>query len=665
MDRLYHVNAQRIRMARERYDRLVAKFDKDRFSSNPSAAGETLDHENAHDHDAANRETTYGSLDPLSMLVKQAEARQEQDAKDFEVQKAFSSVRDMRDIVLSKEIVIVVNKDLNRLPDYHASCFRSRANWRYHTENQGNETDFDTARKERNECLLQMLHVYGKEHLQPGYQQGMDEIFSYSMLAIEMDLFDAETSLRSDRCGLISAEHLLHDSFTLAEAILAHIVSAFGVSDGTNDGPVEKMGESILHKIQYVARDKQLYTHVQSAEWCLSLYTARWVRLLFAREVDGWRNTLLLWDIFFDCISTATAITSMEPTKYTRPGVTPPLRVGDFDLMVVLEMTAASLLWMRREDLLRHRADDGLQALTAMDPLKEVGPLISILLSSLRRFQISSNMAPLLHPDAKEAMQSNKHSVQTLLSNSREAFTRRLSGTRESINLHALTSSFQTDFASPQAIKSLFKKADGHRQFAIRRSASISNLQGLAEPPQSYCEMPTDARRSRRRHSAVDIRRIGATLEFGFGSRTEGVHSVKQAISPLEADITAMEAMDADDHILVAATLLDQKPLPLLDTSDHVNDCLEAMYQMKFTPGASVIRENQNSPSEISYTIALNYRKGNCEADTASYMSPFSKHLVSPATPMNGASETVRKTMDFLLRSASPSDLSEGSLFDS
>lgn len=447
LDRLYEVNAKRVGMARERYDRLVTKYDKDRFKDLPR--GE------AHDgHDK--RETNYDNLDPLSMLVKQAEAREEQEAKDHEVHKATSSAREH--IVLSNDIVIVVNKDLNRLPDYHASCFRSRANWRYHTENQGTEVDFEMARHERNECLLQMLHVYGKEHLQPGYQQGMDEIFSYTMLAIEMDLFDAETCQNAAKSGLLSAEHLLHDSFSLAEAILNHISSAFGVSDGSNDGPndgpVEKMGESILQKIQYVARDKQLYTHVQSAEWSLSLYTARWVRLLFAREVDGWRNTLLLWDIFFDCSSTATAITSMEPSKYTRPGVTPMLRVGEFDLMVVLEMTAASLIWMRREDLLSHRADDGLQALTAMDPLDEVGPLIAVLLSSLRRFQISSNMAPLLHPDGKVAMKSNQQSVQTVFFNSREALSRMLSVPRGISNIHMLTSSSPTEVTPTQGSSS-------------------------------------------------------------------------------------------------------------------------------------------------------------------------------------------------------------------
>jgi hypothetical protein len=159
------------------------------------------------------------------------------------------------------------------------------------------------------------------------------------------------------------------------------------------------MGESILQKIQYVARDKQLYTYLKSMEGSLSLYTARWVRLLFTREVGGWRNALSLWDILFDCISNTSEITSMHPSKYTRPGVTPELLLGEFDLMTVLEMTTASLIWMHRELLLAHDVNEGLQLLTGMDSLQDVDPLISTLLSSLHRLQISPTMAPLLHPD--------------------------------------------------------------------------------------------------------------------------------------------------------------------------------------------------------------------------------------------------------------------------
>ena len=744
LDRLYAANAQRVRAARERYDRLVAKYDKDRYRN---LHGGTNADGDKRDHDDAN-------LDPLSMLVKQAEALEEQEAKDRKVRRASS----LKDIVLSNEIVIVVNKDLNRLPDYHASCFRSRANWKYHMENQGEETDFERARHERNECLMQMLHLYGKEHVQPGYQQGMDEIFSYAMFVLEMDLFDTETSESANRCGLLSAQHLLHDSFTLAEAILTHLLGAFGVCDRPNQEPVEKMGESILQKIQYVARDKELYTHLQSTEWCLSLYTARWVRLLFAREVDGWRNTLSLWDIFFDCISTATAITSMQPTKYTRPGLTPELRLGEFDLMVVLEMTAASLIWMRREILLRYRADDGLQGLTAMDPLEEVGPLISTLLSSLRRLQTSPNMAPLLHPDEKVALKLNKLSAETVFSNPRKALTRMLSVPREfntSQQMNRRRSSLQHisalspeteaatlrapqgtlspntpkgtmdriyqmsaslmpshsqsittsggpdvvvdtgDFVSPWSKSSHDKTAD--RRLLLHRSASASYVAtSLANASQPHCVparpamLATDTERSMQGPSTEKNQHVVPYLDSVtstcyaflrqssavFGTRPDDSHSEMHAMPPLEGSITALEATAENERApseqndgvvtvqntsttseVLSAPVSDQELL--FDTHDNTDDdgLVEAIGSMKLRHALSLDPEYQNSYADVSYTMTLKERGS---GDAVSH--PFAEHRMSAPIPVHEVSKNHRKTMDFLLSSAS--DSSEGSLFD-
>jgi hypothetical protein len=123
---------------------------------------------------------------------------------------------------------------------------------------------------------------------------------------------------------LLSSKFLLHDAYTIAEAVLDQIQNTYGVSNEINGSPIEQMGNSILQKIQYVARDKELYTRLQSLEWGLPLYTTRWVRLMLAREVVSWRNLLSLCDVVFDCISSDTSVTSMHPSKYTRPGVSPP-----------------------------------------------------------------------------------------------------------------------------------------------------------------------------------------------------------------------------------------------------------------------------------------------------------------------------------------------------
>jgi hypothetical protein len=392
-------NKELLATQRDRYDQLVLQYDGDRFQS----VGD--DDENAAAYASNGRssnltDTAIAALDPLSLMVHQQDLREEKEARQRTARRKSNIV----DIVLTQEIVGVVKKDLNRLHDEHASYYRSRANWRHHCKNEGEEiTDFETAIEKRNELLTQILHTYGKAHFLPGYQQGMHEICSYLMFVLEMDLFDVETSECTDYEEILSSNHVPHDTFSMTEAILTHMEQAFGVADEGHAKPVEEMGDSILHKVQYVACDKNLYMHLKSMEWSLGLYCARWVRLLFAREVAGWRNVLSLWDICLDCITETDLITSMPTSKYTRPGLYPMLKLGGFDLMTVLETTAASFLWLCRDQLLSHQADEGLQAVTGMDPLQEVGPLISTVLSSLRRLQISKNMAPLMHPDQKNS----------------------------------------------------------------------------------------------------------------------------------------------------------------------------------------------------------------------------------------------------------------------
>eukprot|EP00545_Synedropsis_sp_CCMP1620_P011021 CAMPEP_0119018312 /NCGR_PEP_ID=MMETSP1176-20130426/19036_1 /TAXON_ID=265551 /ORGANISM="Synedropsis recta cf, Strain CCMP1620" /LENGTH=48 /DNA_ID= /DNA_START= /DNA_END= /DNA_ORIENTATION= len=48
----------------------------------------------------------------------------------------------------------------------------------------------------------------------------------------------------------------------------------------------------------------------------------------------------------------------MEASQYTRPELKDtPLELGTWELDEVLEMTAASLIWLKRKELLSHNAE--------------------------------------------------------------------------------------------------------------------------------------------------------------------------------------------------------------------------------------------------------------------------------------------------------------------
>ena len=156
---------------------------------------------------------------------------------------------------------------------------------------------------------------------------------------------------------------------------------------------MEHMAQSILAKIRDTANDKNLHNHLISLNCPPELYCTRWVRLMFSREVAGWKNVLLLWDIFFDLVSTC-PLTSMSRSRYTRPGVTPALRLGRFSLMMVMEAASASMILLQRNSLLLHQDGvdaDSIHRLMNISPLKNILPLTATLLSMMRRIQLQQD----------------------------------------------------------------------------------------------------------------------------------------------------------------------------------------------------------------------------------------------------------------------------------
>ena len=243
---------------------------------------------------------------------------------------------------------------------------------------------------ERSTRLTEMLQIYAHQNPHIGYRQGMHEISSYLLLVIEMDLFDQESQQR-EVSPLLDSNYVAHDAYYMLLAIMSQLAPAYDVKMNTTaESPMEQMAQSILSKIRDIANDKNLHQHLLSLNCPPELYCTRWVRLMFSREVAGWKNVLLLWDIFLD-LTSKSPLTSMSRSRYTRPGVTPALELGDFSLMMVLEATSASMILLQRNALLSiHDGTDAdsIHRLMNIPPLKNILPLTATLLSMMRRIQL-------------------------------------------------------------------------------------------------------------------------------------------------------------------------------------------------------------------------------------------------------------------------------------
>ena len=311
----------------------------------------------------------------------------------------------------------MIEKDLKRLQPDHHTYHHSRRNFQSQ-QIQGGEINFEETVQERTDRLTEILQLYALEHPEIGYRQGMHEIASYLMLVIEMDLFDQESQQQQfENNDLLVDEFLKHDTYHMLSCIMGSLGRAYDVKMSTTasniESPMEVMARSILHKIRDIASDGTLYRHLQSLHCPPELYCTRWVRLMFSREVKGWRNVLLLWDVFLDLISKV-PLRSMRKERYTRPGVTPPLQLGDFSLMLVLEASAASMILLQRASLLSADNDtnDSIHTLMNVPPLKNILPLTATLLSMMRRIQ--------LH-DSKETV--TPMTPQTIIQKSINSFT--------------------------------------------------------------------------------------------------------------------------------------------------------------------------------------------------------------------------------------------------
>jgi len=353
----------------------------------------------------------------------------------------------------------LIEKDLHRLPpDHHEYHHKRRLLFLEKEEKAEDEHDYNVAIRERTLRLTEMLQIYAKQHPHIGYRQGMHELISYCLLVVEMDVYKYEmmekseqqslppsnitttttttnttskeevavvaaaeeegwdTSIKTPKHEFWEGSYLAHDAYGIFQVLMDPLAPAYDVNNNDN-GTAETRGQAILELIRTVASDQSVYRHLMQLQCPPELYTTRWIRLLFSREVQGKSNVLLLWDVFMDLWSVVSPapddnnnngtivdhgikITSLSQSRYTRPGVSPPLQLGNWNLLEILETAAASMILLQRGSLLSssnpndtddmdgYSQSDSIHRLMNIPPLKNILPLTATLLSMMRRRQV-------------------------------------------------------------------------------------------------------------------------------------------------------------------------------------------------------------------------------------------------------------------------------------
>ena len=191
---------------------------------------------------------------------------------------------------------------------------------------------------------------------------------------------------------LLDPDFILHDVFSIFECIMTALAPAYDAIPSGDDAtaamlevakeergesPMEAMTSSFISKIRYVARDEALYGHVLCMPVPPQLYFAKWVRLMFGREVaGGMKDVLRLWDAFLDLASVTASID---------PQAEIPISMA---LMNVLKTAAASMILLIRDKLLKPTAafdgtmtgepdpNDGIGYLMNYPPVEDISILV-------------------------------------------------------------------------------------------------------------------------------------------------------------------------------------------------------------------------------------------------------------------------------------------------
>lgn len=386
-DNLYDQNKERIQKQRQAYDDLVKKY----FHSSSALAiiGDTEKIPSSSSAKSAQSVTTQVKVvcdDPLSLMAKMEETRvklerekdlakkrerasasrltaihhplkHESSASNIDQQVTTKENR-WDDFYTSKETMDLIEKDLDRLPISHHVYFHRIRTGKVLSFSESDLLCEDglQSRKMRSKLLSEILFVYARKNSM-GYRQGMHEVLSLILMAIEQDLVSEE---KSNFDGLLSDKFKIHDSYNLFQSIMDNLQMTF-------ESRLERHGLNIVSIIKEWYGDDDLATFIEELDVPPQVYCSRWTRLIFSREVQ--ENLIFhLWDeIFFQ-----SAVDNI-----------------DYSFLRVLETASASMIILKQSQLLgQHDINEAIHLLMNYPRMEEVGQLIDLmrnLLSNQRR----------------------------------------------------------------------------------------------------------------------------------------------------------------------------------------------------------------------------------------------------------------------------------------
>jgi len=261
-------------------------------------------------------------------------------------------------------------------------------------------------RTKRIRILADLLFGYAKEHPDVGYRQGMHEILAHVFLALELDLAQVEATPPVSPSNTFDEDHMVDvhltpihplsacyncplllsrvnlrtDAYLLFEAWMEGLKPAYQDTNNRESSELQRrggtmqMGQRILTLTSYAS--VEVYHLLQKMSEDMGappqLYCAKWMRLLFSREITSRVHVLLVWDALLDMlydswtllwntpalqqrVLSAMTATSQHTNKGSADHTLEQARDmvnSNLCLMDVIECAACSMILLQRRELL-------------------------------------------------------------------------------------------------------------------------------------------------------------------------------------------------------------------------------------------------------------------------------------------------------------------------
>ncbi|CAO1617769.1 unnamed protein product [Jaminaea pallidilutea] len=132
-------------------------------------------------------------------------------------------------------------------------------------------------------AIARILFLWAKEHPVIAYRQGMHELVAALWIV---------RCKEASTCDLVDSKHIEHDTYALFDLLMVRLRPLYEWK--TQSPPILKITQDIRSQLASV--DPALSTHLADVEF--QLFTLRWLRLLFLREVPM-DIAVQLWDVCF------------------------------------------------------------------------------------------------------------------------------------------------------------------------------------------------------------------------------------------------------------------------------------------------------------------------------------------------------------------------------